>query len=331
MRFVIFLLPLFALFFGACSSKQYFEPSDVEGKVDTTGFLPSYLKVAQRDGATLDNGQFIDKDGVSTFKLKDEHRYINKSAKYVISSSPCGELALYDQSGKEERVLYFEREVISANEQNDYLALLFANNEIALFDLRSDGFLFRQVEQEATANDIRVAAPKFLDELVIYPTLDGKMVIVDMKSAEPLRIIAVSSEKFFNNVIFLDIVDNRLIAATQRRIVSVSPEFINNIETDIRDVIFVGDRVYIFSKQGEIILADSDLRERKRLKFPFAHFDAVIYGNFIYVIESQGYIIAVDKELLTSFTYELSSSISGPVFAARDRVYYRDYYFELSK
>lgn len=331
MRLITFLLPIFVLFFSACSSKQYFEPDTIEGSVDTTGFLPSYIKVAQRDGATLEDGHFIDRDGVSTFKLKKGHRYINKSPKYIISASPCGEVILYDHSGKEERVLHFEREVVSANEENDYLALLFANNEIALFDLRSDGYIFRQVEQEATANDIRVAAPKFLDDLVIYPTLDGKMVIVDIKSGQPLRIIAASSEKFFNNVIFLDIIDNKLVAATQRRVVSVSPEFINNIEADVRDVIFVGDRVYIFSKQGEIILTDSNLREKKRLKFPFAHFDAVIYGNFIYAIESQGYIIAVDRELLTPFVYELSSSISGPVFASKDRVYFKNYYFELSK
>jgi len=325
-----FLIPLF-IFLSGCSSKQYFEPKQVEGDVDLTGFTPSSIKSAQREGATLQNGLFIYDDGVSSFKLKKNHKYIGKSENFFFSSGECGELDIYTKDGELKRTIPFEREVISIAENNEYLALLFANNEIALYDMRSDGYIMRQIEEEAVANDIRTASPKFLDDLVIFPTLDGKMVIVDIKSGEPLRIIAVSSDKFFNNVIFLDIIENRLVAATQSRAVSVSPEFINTLELDIRDVIFVGDKVYLFSKQGEIVLTDSDLRERKRVKFPFAHFDAAIYGNFVYGIESQGYIIAVDKELLTTFVYELTSSIDGPVFASKDRLYYRDYYFELSK
>lgn len=331
MRFLSIVSLFWLLLFTGCSSKHYYEPTDVQGDVSVTGFIPSSIEVAQRNGATLNNDQFISKDGISHFKIKDGYRYINRSENYYFAAAPCGDLAIYDKNGTLNKTLHFDREVLNVAEENNYLAAVLANNEILLYDLKTDDYAFKQKDEAAVANDIKVAAPHFLDDLVIFPTLDGKMVIVSIQSGEVLRNIAVSSGKYFNNVIFMEIVGDRLVAATQKRAVSVSPEFISTFELDIRDVIFVGDKVYLFSKQGEIVLTDADLREIRRKKFPFAHFDAAIYGDYVYGIESQGYIVAVDRDLLTSFVYELSSSIDGPVFSTGDRVYFRDYYFELKK
>lgn len=332
MRFFFSIASIvFLLFLTGCSSKHYFEPESVQGDVDVTGFIPSSLEFAQRNGATLNNKRFVSDEGVSAFEIKDEHRFLNSSDSYYFSAAPCGELDIYDRNGTLSKALTFNREVLNVAENNNYLAAVLADNEILLYDLKTDDYIFRQKEQSAPANDIKVAAPQFLDDLVIFPTLDGKMVIVDIRSGEALRNIAVSSGEFFNNVIFMDIVDDRLVAATQKRAVSVSPEYISTLELDIRDIVFVGDKVYLFSKQGEIVLTDADLHEIRRKKFSFAHFDAAIYGDYVYGIESQGYIVAVDRDLLTSFVYELSSSIDGPVFSSGDRVYFKDYYFELNK
>lgn len=331
MRYFLLLAPLFLVIFSGCSSKQYFEPEKVEGDVQVTGFIQDHLRSASRDGAMLENNFFITKDGVSSFPLEDGYKYLNESKNYLFATNNCGVLHIYSKDGEIVQSIEYDREVLNAAEENDFIATINAGNEITLYDLKSKEFVFKQSEQEAVANDVKIAAPHFLNDIVIFPTLDGKMVIVDILSGKPVRNIAVSSSKFFNNIIFLNIVDDRLVAATQTRAVSVSPEFINTIELSLRDVIFVGDKIYFFTKEGEIVLTDSDLREIKRHKFPFAHFDAAIYGEFVYAIESQGYIIAVDRDLLTSYVYELDTSIDGPVFAAEDRVYFRDYYFQLSQ
>lgn len=331
MRYFLLLAPLIFLIFSGCSSKQYFEPEKVEGDVKVTGFIQDHLKSATRDGAMLENNFFITKEGVSNFPLEDGYSYLNGSEKYYFATNNCGKLHIYSKDGDIKDTVEYDREVLNVAEENDFIATINAGNEITLYDLKSKEFVFKQTEQEAVANDVKVAAPHFLNDIVIFPTLDGKMVIVDILSGKPVRNIAVSSSKFFNNIIFLNIVDDRLVAATQTRAVSVSPEFINTIELSLRDVIFVGEKIYFFTKEGEIVLTDSDLREIKRHKFPFAHFDAGIYGEFVYAIESQGYIIAVDRDLLTSYVYELDTSIDGPVFATKDKVYFRDYYFQLSQ
>ena len=60
---------LVALVFGGCSSKSYFQPSKIDGKVDFDTKVSSALAVVNAEGATMENGQFVTKDGIGKFSL----------------------------------------------------------------------------------------------------------------------------------------------------------------------------------------------------------------------------------------------------------------------
>ncbi len=155
--------------------------------------------------------------------------------------------------------------------------------------------------------------------------------VVDTHTGKELRTLIVGTHKYFNNVIFLDVIDEKLIAATPNKIISVTPQFTNSLDVELSDVLYAKNRVYLLTKDGRIILTDPQLNPLKERKFNFAHFTGAIYGEFIYIIEKSGYIIAVDKDLRVANVFELPEKIDNYIFTARDTLYYDDKYFKLNK
>jgi hypothetical protein len=328
MRYIIALL--IALFLIGCSSKKYFEPKEVAGYVEFDGSLPAPIIDILRDGATLSNGMFISEDGLEDYKLKKDYLFIKKSEGKYIAASRCKDIEVIDAKSK--KVLYKKeyklKAPIAANIKGDILAIVFDNNSLEVVDIATDKVYYSKSQKSAIANDTKIANPIFLGRLVVFPTLDGKLVIVD--GNKEIRSLVVGAKESFNNVIFLKVIDNNLIAATSNKIISVNPRFTNSLDIDIADVLYVKDRVYVLSKDGEIILTDSTLEVLKTKKYPFAHFTGAIYSEYIYVIEKEGYILAVDKDLRVSNIFKFPSEIQEHIFTTKDKVFYSDRYFKLN-
>ncbi len=329
MRYLLALLALL-FFISGCSSKKYFEPKEVIGTVEFDGSLPAPIIDLLRDGATLKNGMFISRDGLERHRLKKDFLFINKIDGKYIAASRCGKLEVIDvNSGKTVyKKSYDKKAPVAATLKEDILALVFDDNSLEVLDMASDSSLYTSKQKSAIAVDTKIANPIFLGRLVVFGTLDGKLVVVD--GDKEIRDIVVGTGEYFDNIIFLDVIDNNLIAATPTRIVSVSPNFTNMLDLEISDVIYVSDRVYILTKDGRIILTDAGLNVLKSRKYPFAHFTGAIYGEYIYVIEKEGYIIALDKDLRVSNIFRFPAKIDDHIFTSKDKVFYKDRYFKLN-
>lgn len=331
-KFYIFLVIGFLIFTG-CSTRKYFEPTEIEGKVEFDGNLPAKIVDVTRDGATLENGQVITVDGLLDVKLPKDFEYIGGNKDFVVGAHNCGDVVIIDKNSKKtvyKKHFDFKR-AASAKIDKNLVALVFDNNEIMLLDFMDDKILFKQKLEKIYSVDTKIASPYFLGDLILYPTLDGKIIIVDKINHKAIRTIIVGTEKFLNNIIFLDVIENRLVAATPQKVVSVNPQNINSLNVELCDVIFVKDAIYILAKDGRVILTDVDLNVLKTRKYPFAHFTGAMYGEFIYIIEKEGYIIATDHSLVVSNIFELPSDIDEYLFTAKDKIYFDDKYFHLRK
>ncbi len=328
----IVLLTSFLLLMAGCSSKSLFEPAKVAGYVDFDGTLPAPIKDVTRSGATLQNGQIISKKyGLMDVKIPKNYRFLSLSNKKVVSVSGTGKLLIQNEKGQKLYTYNFKNMIASAKLNKNILAIVFADNDLMVFDTKTNQVLFERKLDDVYALDARIANPYFLGSLIVFPTLDGRLLIVDGKTYTTLRDIVVSSKPYFNNVIFLNVLDNRLVAATQNKVLSISPTEISYLNVGVKDIVFLGQRVFVFTKNGRIILTTSNLKVLKERKFKFANFSTAIYGDFIYVIEKNGYLIAVDKDLITSNVYKLPSEIEDLMFTTSNTLYYGDQYFKLSK
>lgn len=323
---------LLAVFLVGCGSKFYFNPKkeEVKGSASYTSKINSPIVFITRNGATLKNGQFITKDGeIPEVFLPKNARYLNESEDYYLATNNLKELLLIDKETKEISYLQFDFSPVSVSMEDNLIALVFDNNTLSIFDTQSNKNLYKLENPPAPTNDTLIASPYFLGDIIVLPTLDGKLAIIDKNNMKMVRNIVVNGDKYFNNVIFLEAIDNRMVAATPKRVISVSPSVINTFEANIKDVLFVGDRIFLFTSEGEIILTDRDLNETKRIKFPFAHFTGASHGRKISILETRGYMINVEDDLSDYEVVGIPSKIKKPVFSATNKIFVNDSYFQI--
>jgi hypothetical protein len=337
-HFAILTIAAAAIMFGGCSSKSYFEPKQIEGKVDFDSKISSKLVSVNSQGATMENGQFVTKKGMGKFALPKGYEFLSQTGVLVVASNDLGDVIVFDEDGKEVAKHHFDLKVVTAAAKGGKLALIATDNTAVLYDYTTSEVVFKQRNDTAFTVDAKIAAPYFLESLVIFPTFDGKLFIVDINEKRVVRDVVVSSEKNFNNIIFFDIIDDKLVAATPTKVVSINPRNANFLEADIVDIIFVKEGIYVFTKDGKIILTDTDLRVLKEKKFPFARFVGVIHGKYIYAVEKEGYLIATDVNLATSNVfkfsapfYGMSSTFEGFLFTSGDSIFYDNKQFKLAK
>ncbi|WP_353662998.1 hypothetical protein [Hydrogenimonas sp. SS33] len=326
------LLGLVALLGTGCSEKNYFEPRNVEGAVRYDGELPAKIVETGYAAATLENGRVITKEGLQPFELPKGYRYITGSGDLVVAAGDCLPSIVYNTKTKEKTELKLPRRVVAALfiPGTSRIAFLIEGNHYGIYDYKENKIVALYDSDTAITADIRIANPIMLDQLVLIPTLDGKLIILNKESGGKVREIVVGSGEEFNNVIYLKVIGNRLVAATPHRIISVSPRLMDAQSMEIADVLFVDDAIYILAKDGNVYHCDTDLKILHTRKFPFAHFVGAIYGEFIYIVEREGYIIATDPMLSVANVFELPDRIDEWFFTTPNAFYYDKYYFKLN-
>lgn len=315
---------------SGCSHKEFYKPDNIKGDWQTQGRLSSPVTQTSEHGALLENGKVLFSDGEKDLRLPEGFKLINVADSWVIAQDPSENLVLIPQEGSGEKVLFeFKRSVASASVQGDILAVLFANNEMAIYSLQSKKLLYKESANPTIAVDARIANPYFLKELVLFLTLDGKIVIVNSETKQALRSVVVSSEDYFNNITYMNVVDNHLVAATGSGVLAFSQKEFRE-KYDLRNIAYTKDGVWLTTKQGEIIALSPTLQFKAKKKFPFAHFVGLsVQNDRVYALEQGGYLIALTKNLLSYDVFQVDVDTENKVFASDERFYFGDRYINL--
>lgn len=271
--------------------------------------------------ALLEDGAVRTREALLELEIAPNHRVISASDAWIISASIEGNLTLTSKESREPQEHFaLNRTIASANVEGDTLAVLFADNEMALYDIPSKELLFKEQGGSALVADSRIVPPRFMKELVLFSTLDGKVIIINAALKKRLRTVIVSSEENFNNIIYIDVLQNKIIAATSYKLLSMSQKDIR-VKYEVRNITTADDTLYVSTKQGEILSLTPELQLNAKIKLPFAHFLGMIsYGDKLYLLEQEGYMIVVDKSSFEYKVYELDIE-DGFVFVA-DRLFY---------
>ncbi|MBE0497764.1 MAG: hypothetical protein IBX43_00815 [Campylobacterales bacterium] len=311
----------FALLFLGCSSKERYKPSDTEGSLPLTQRFESSIAEISGETATLEDGRVITKEGLDLTRFPKGYRFVFKNEEWSLAVKTGGEIFAV-KNENESRVLRLPKTVAAASLKGDLLAVIFADNELALYDFGSAELIFKEPASESTAVDMRIANPRFLNDLVLFPTLDGKIVIVNAQTKILLRTIIVSSEQYFNNIIYFAMIDDALYAATPYKIYTLG-EKESRIEIEARNVRVDTKGVWVATKQGELIAMTHSLEIVARQKFPFAHFlGLIVTDDLLYAAEKNGYIITAPHDLSSSKVYDFS--LEEGFFYTSDEGFYFD-------
>jgi len=330
MKYLWVGLSVFSIFLlTGCTHKEVYKPENIKGEWRTAGHLSASISQVAQSGAVLENGHILTKAGEKKQKISTDFRLLNISDEWIITQNSVNDIELIPGDGVSEHIIVdVKRTVAAASVQDDTLAILFGNNEMALYSLQTKKMTFKETSNAPIAVDARIANPYFLKDLVIFLGLDGKIVIVNATTKQVLRSIIVGSDEYFNNITYLNVIENNMVASTGNTVLSLSQKE-SREKYEVRDIAYTQEGVWLTTKQGEVIALSPELKYKGKKKFPFAHFLGIsVQNDRVYVLEQGGYMIALSKNLLSYDVFDIDMD-HDTVFVGDGKIYFDDRYIEI--
>jgi len=317
-KFLLLISVIAILFFTACSSKQYYTPQNVDGSVSPLS--SENILNFNRAGATLVNGTVLTRKGKLKLKLKDGYEFINANSNGIIISNKDGKCKVL--KNRKTEVIKFPKELIAGTIIGDNLVYILKDNNFGIYDLSKKSIVYNEKGERVFSIDTRVVNPIQVDNLVVVPLLNGKLVILNLKEKRLIKEILISTESDLNNVIFLKRLQNTLIASTQYKLINVNTYGRKEFTRGISEVIIDDNSIFVFLKDGTISKLDKTLTVQDEKKFKFAHFSvATIYKNRIYALDKQGYLIVSNKNFTKQKVYKVPE-VNDYSFVSGGYIYY---------
>jgi outer membrane protein assembly factor BamB len=285
-----------------------------------------------RDGGTLQTGQYVGKAGISQLTLGEGYRFLNENNRYVLATNTEGILKVISKKTKEPvRAISLHIPVVAASINNGMIAYILNNNTFGIYQMAGNKKIVESRSERTFAIDTRAASPIFIDNLAVMPMLDGKIIIVNPADSANAKVVYISSEKAFNNVIYLKRMGNTMVAATPKRLITLGTDGKQEYTANISEVAIEKGRIYLFTKEGEIIALNSKLEAIASTKFKFAHYSvATVLADKVYALDQQGSLIVLNKSLTKNKIYDLGE-VGEPAFITGSKLYKDGDIIELSK
>ena len=316
MKKFVYLVIIFI--FTNCSQKQYFEPDSVNwfGLEVNKYYMNDYISTINASGATTFKYRFIDKKGVSKNYLPKGFEFLNKIDNIILATNSLDSIYISNIG-----VIKVRGNVISASLKNQTLALVFANNSIAIYDLKNKKFKFKKYYEASVLNDTRIAMPIFLDTMILFPTLDGKVVALNQKNYSTKN-IPVDINNDIKNIILLKTFGDTLVVATPNVIFSLSNGKVTKKDFFIQSYNYDGHYIYIATLDGQILKFTPSLELVSSKKFKFAKIQAIaVTTDNIYALESQGFVIQIDKNFTKTNIFKLTFENDEKTIAFNNTIY----------
>ncbi|MGT0066822.1 plasminogen-binding protein pgbA C-terminal domain-containing protein [Helicobacter pylori] len=291
----------------------------------------------------------IDKKTSKSKVAKTEETELKlKGVEAEVQDKVCHQVELISNNpnaSQQSIIIPLETFALSASVKGNLLAVVLADNSANLYDITSQKLLFSEKGSPSTTINSLMAMPIFMDTVVVFPMLDGRLLVVDYVHGNPtpIRNIVISSDKFFNNITYLIVDGNNMIASTGKRILSVVSGQEFNYDGDIVDLLYDKGTLYVLTLDGQILQMDKSLRELNSVKLPFASLNTIVLNhNKLYSLEKRGYVIEVDLNdfnsynvyktpTIGSFKFFSSNRLDKGVFYDKNRVYYDRYFLDYNE
>ena len=328
LRKILLASSIATLIFTGCSSKQYYEPKNTSALSGVS--MGDTLVHYSRDGATLASGKILTKTQTVDLKVQKGFYFINNSNNAAITADLHGNCNIITKKGVVDSAK-FPKALVAATLIGKYLVYVLQNNHYGVYDFSQKKIIYTNKSTKVFAIDTRIANPLAIDKLVVIPTLDGKLTILDLTTLKITKEIYVSTESTFNNVIYLAKIKNTLIAATPNKVLSISAQGKKELDTAVAEVIVSNDAVFVFAIDGRILKLNESLSVISEKKFKFAHFSvAALSTDKVFALDKQGYLIVANQSLSKHKVYMLSE-VDSYAFVSNGKLYFDDEIIDLNK
>jgi len=315
------------ILFTGCGSKQYYSPEQTQSLSSSS--MGDKIIHYSRDGATLASGKVLTKYEAVNLKLEKGFHFINSSKNAAITADMLGNCNIVTTKGTVASTK-FPKALVAGTLIGKYLVFVLQNNSFGVYDFEKKSIVYTNKAEKAYAIDTRIANPLKVDALVIIPTLDGKLTILDLTTLKIVKEMYVSTESSLNNIIYLSRINNTLIAATPNKVLSVSNKGKKDLDTPISEITIDDNSIFVFAKDGRVLKLNESLSIESEKKFRFAHFSvATVYKDKVFALDKQGFLIVSNKSLSQQKVYKVAE-VEGYAFISNGKLYYDGDIIELN-
>ena len=162
-----------------------------------------------------------------------------------------------------------------------------------------------------------------MGNLILFPTLNGKIIIVSSITNKSVKNISVDLDKQFNNIIFLKVIEDKqtLIAASANKLVTISTEKVTLKDFQIRDIIVNKESIYLATIDGRLIKLNLHLEKIKSKKFKYSKIHALAFTDSLYAVESQNYLININEEFTNDTVYDFDFNNEERLIVIKNKIY----------
>jgi len=304
---------------SGCGSRQYYTPEQTHNASSAT--MGDSIIHYSRDGATLASGNVLTKNQMVKLKLEKGFHFINNAKNVAITADSQGNCNIVAAKGTVASAK-FPKALVAGTIIGKYLIYVLQDNNFGVYNFETKSVVYNNKSEKVYAIDTRIANPLHVEQLAVIPTLDGKLVILDLSTLKVSKEMYVSTEKSLNNIIFLGRLKNTLIAATPNKVLSISKKGKKELDKAISEVVIEKDSIFVFAKDGKILQLNDELSINSEKKFKFAHFSvATVYADKVYALDKQGYLVVSNKSFSKHKVYKVPE-VEGYAFVSNGKIYY---------
>jgi WD40 repeat protein len=331
MTLKLVIVILVGLLLIGCSGSKSFKPKKVFVLNAKASSYKEQILSQNRYGATLVYGHFIDKYGVSKIVLPRGFVYLNSSKNKILCSSDNILRIIDRKTAKVIADIKTNVPTISATMRGNLVAYISNDNSFGLYNIKTKKTIVKSDVGDSIAINAKAAAPIFVDNLVVMPMLDGKLVIVDINNIENINKVYISSDGVFNNIIYLSRIGDNLVAATQYKVITLGTIGEFEYASNLSDVAINKGYIYLFGKNGEIIKLDIKLNKIASAKFDYARYSAVsAFDDKVVALDKTGALIVLSSDLKKHRIYDMGE-VKNPVYINANKLYKDGKIIDLSK
>ena len=296
--------------------------------IDTEKFVPSFLQSSAghnvsayttslnkkeinviRDGVTFNDGSYITPEGEGPILLPKGYYFIHQSGGRILAANRYGEMLILKSNGEEIARVKLDSPLVSGATYSGGVVYLLQGNKFGLYDPFRNKITYQKQLKGGSIVDTRLANPLVATNFIALPTLDGKLILISrVKPSAPVA-IPIGKTKSYGNIIFLQPLGDKIIAATPSNVIAIAPNGKKEIEAKVADITIKNGIIYLLTRDGKVMKLDSNLNEIASRQYANADYATIaVLDGKIYAYAKSGSLVVMDDNLQNYKVYSIGSA-----------------------
>ena len=263
-----------------------------------------------RSGVTFYDGSYITPEGEGDIILPKGFYYVSSDGGRILIADRVGNIMVLKSNGEEIAQTKLQAPLVSGVAYSNGIAYLLQGNRFGIYNPFINRVIYQKTFRGGSAVDTRLANPVVTSNYLALPTLDGKLIMINMKVPTEPGVIKIGQNRNYGNIIYLKAIDNGLLAATPSTLIYIKGGK-KEYRAKIADLVVKNGIIYLLTRDGKVQKLNLNLDVIASRKFTYADFATIAaFDGKVYAYAKSGSLVVLDDSLNKYKVYSVGSARS---------------------